>query len=213
MGRRRSPRTQSQTTSMKLRDLVRSTNTNQSGDTKPGTQLGESSTDDDDDDARTSGGKPTPAREYCEKCDKWLSVKTLMRHMCKGKINTTFQCESCGQKFSSKPKFLTHIQTHINNKPHKCDTCGKQFVLKSSFDAHICVKNADAGPVRCDICGDVHLTREQFHCSYCKKAFAHETSLAKHLDTHVKYEYTKCQFCVKTFATKAHLDVHVKTHT
>ena len=56
--------------------------------------------------------------------------------------------------------------------------------------------------------------KKPFRCSYCRKEFAHLTSLESHMEQIHKGEAKhKCELCDRSFSSKSNLTAHKKIHS
>lgn len=101
----------------------------------------------------------------------------------------SYNCETCGNKFSSMHKFRRHLIRHVKPQPDiKCDECDRMFYMESEMKNH---KNK------------IH-DKKLFQCQYCGKIFQVKLNMEEHIRTvHLKEDLKLlCEFCDKTYPNK-----------
>ncbi|CAG0885423.1 unnamed protein product [Cyprideis torosa] len=141
-------------------------------------------------------------KQQCEECG--AVVKNLQNHMLKHKTEKSHTCDTCGEKFSSKPSWRRHFRSkHQGEKKFVCDACGYRCLLKSHFDIHM-KYHLNIRPHKCDICGlsfvtstklkyhkRVHTGEKPFECPICQAKLSRQVYLAQHLQTQHNVTATK----------------------
>lgn len=112
--------------------------------------------------------------------------------------NRPYLCDTCGQDFSSREKYLQHRHIHFPKKPsvqrtYECYLCKQAFKCKVSVHRHMW-KHAP-------------LERYQFACEVCGTKFTRQMSLNRHMLIHAGKNPHMCSACGKEFRTKYNLDV------
>ncbi|CAH1787675.1 unnamed protein product, partial [Owenia fusiformis] len=77
-------------------------------------------------------------------------------------------CDVCSKIFSSKSGLVTHMRTHMSEKPFKCDICLKVFSVKSSLTTH----------------KYIHTGERLYKCDVCMRSFSKNSSLMNHNRIH-----------------------------
>ena len=94
----------------------------------------------------------------CHKCKKiFRSDGTLKRHIrsCVGEL----KCDKCDRKFTTKNRYMGHIENCGN---FKCNICSKEFKSKNRYEFHI------------ENCGE-------YECSICRKQYTIKKNYERHL--------------------------------
>lgn len=138
---------------------------------------------------------------------------------------STFVCESCGNVFSEKRRFLRHMREHRANLSYKCQICGKQFIDNQRLTVHTRLHTGEK-PFTCNVCGKkfsqtsalythalLHTGEKPHSCDLCGKAFRIKADRDNHRRTHTGEKPYKCEFCEKTFRTGQVYYQHRMIHT
>ncbi|KAJ8681290.1 hypothetical protein QAD02_017077 [Eretmocerus hayati] len=164
----------------------------------------------------------------CEVCNRIFNNLRLFRihkrvHYPQAK---SWNCDTCGKKYSSKNLLDEHTNIHTGNRPYICETCGKDFASKYTYRAHAKTHEVRPRPFGCDHCPKTFLSLQnltqhmkthngvkEFVCTECGKAFGSAHNLEVHQIVHTGYKPYICRVCGKAFARKAEIRDHERTHT
>ena len=157
----------------------------------------------------------------CQLCRKTCKNKNgLTQHLKLAHPNKveTFDCEHCGEKYTTKGKLNRHVRkVHLENSTmcDKCDFVGKSKKdLKSHSHTHRFTKLPDG----------------RFHCNECSRIFDNTYTLHQHIhfrcdicsftcvgshsfDTHMVVKHGKsfdCEQCQEKFVDRKRLKQHVR---
>ncbi|KAJ8302895.1 hypothetical protein KUTeg_019291 [Tegillarca granosa] len=152
--------------------------------------------------------------EYHFKCIECSVVEQLWKnlrfHLWKQhKIDTDLlTCDVCGKfKADTLSKLLVHKEVHSSERPYTCDVCGKGFKQFSQMRNHQMIHSEHQSD-------DPNKWYKNKECSVCKRQFANQKSLAKHIQAvHSKIKPFICPFCGHAAARKAMMQLHIRTHT
>ena len=133
-------------------------------------------------------------------------------------------CELCGKHF----KFLSLLNSHINNvheKDQTCYSCEKTF-SKKYFQEHIKIYHKKEREMMCEICSKlfsqrkhlkthikvVHKKERDYVCQECGRPFGRADKLKEHVRiVHEGVKDHKCKYCGKKFARHDYLKKHIKS--
>ncbi|CAG9769877.1 unnamed protein product [Ceutorhynchus assimilis] len=164
----------------------------------------------------------------CEVCNRIFTNLRLFRIHRRMHLphNKSWQCNTCGKKYSSKNLLDEHVNTHLGVRPYACSTCGKDFASKYTFKAHEKTHETRPRPFKCEQCGKAFLSQQnlsqhekthvgikEYQCHLCNKTFGTTHSLEVHSLIHTGYKPYYCSLCGKSFARKAEIRDHERTHT
>jgi len=139
-------------------------------------------------DGKTCGdcGKVYVSRSSCRL--HWRAVHSGLR---------PFECEKCGNTFTRKDSYDSHMTMHENSQPFMCSECGKTFNRRHARDQH---ERAHRGDFR-------------FACSFCGRKFLSGQQMRGHERTHTGEKPFQCSQCGRQFVQKHQLVTHFRTHT
>jgi len=139
-------------------------------------------------DGKTCGdcGKVYVSRSSCRL--HWRAVHSGLR---------PFECEKCGNTFTRKDSYDSHMTMHENSQPFMCSDCGKTFNRRHARDQH---ERAHRGDFR-------------FACSFCGRKFLSGQQMRGHERTHTGEKPFQCSQCGRQFVQKHQLVTHFRTHT
>ncbi|XP_036433313.1 zinc finger and BTB domain-containing protein 17-like [Colossoma macropomum] len=127
----------------------------------------------------------------CTDCGKeCISLQSLVNHskvhnhLVSERLLDSYKCIACGETFSQKSDFLSHMETH---KAHG----------QGRTDQNKAAKPAKRPPGECRFCGQTFSVIE----------------LRNHLKTHPEFRPHQCDHCGKCFATLQGLLAHISNHT
>lgn len=95
-----------------------------------------------------------PENVFCEICNITFDDNDLFRKHIETshEEEKSFQCSSCGKRFSSKNSLKLHLRVHTGEKPYECQYCSWKFHKKGQLVVHI-YRHTGERPYVCDICG------------------------------------------------------------
>jgi len=139
-------------------------------------------------DGKTCGdcGKVYVSRSSCRL--HWRAVHSGLR---------PFECKKCGNTFTRKDSYDSHMTMHENSQPFMCSDCGKTFNRRHARDQH---ERAHRGDFR-------------FACSFCGRKFLSGQQMRGHERTHTGEKPFQCSQCGRQFVQKHQLVTHFRTHT
>ena len=154
---------------------------------------------------------------FCYLCKKYFDTKEeLKNHLISShdKVNK-FECDICKQSMANR----FHLKTHLIKKHAKCDDCKVKFENETESKNHLLnVHKPKSELLFCDICNKIIQTKEwlKYHmltkhhvCSFCKKNFANENDVVKHLrEIHGANSNFKCDMCDYTTFFEKRLKTH-----
>jgi len=183
----------------------------------------------------------------CGVCGSSFKTKSkLTMHEMTHTGEKPFKCDKCDAKFNQKGSLKGHVRAKhdITEYEHKCVQCDKRFISKVALKVHSkvhegsCKSRIPEWQGSCNICGKtfnrkqdlkihfgrVHSTERPHVCVQCKRAFAFNHDLVKHMtQMHVEGN-TFCCMCnqevIKPDASlsaeghmREHMRKHIKAHT
>ncbi|XP_075166565.1 uncharacterized protein LOC142238735 isoform X7 [Haematobia irritans] len=142
---------------------------------------------------------------FVECCGRRFATrKFLAEHIMVHYNPEHFKCKTCDKICRDSTQLESHEQTHLPNPPEakykktfQCEKCSKTFSSKASFEHHMVAK---------------HVPREEFkfECPECKKKYACEQYLARHLKYHYPSKEFICEICGAVKPTLDTLKKHEK---
>lgn len=153
-----------------------------------------------------------------------------------------FACGQCQESFNRKWRLAEHLLKHQQStaKPFSCSSCELAFATKSSLQRHFqqkhTVQQSESLLYACESCAESFKTEfslllhhrqahptvpfpKSYICERCKKRFALQSRLGRHLKGTCKYlpptcrapaPLTDCVQCHQKFATGHLLQNHMK---
>ena len=108
-----------------------------------------------------------------------------------------YDCNVCGEHFSSQDYLDAHSEKHGNG--YSCKLCWKQFKRKSQLMSHKCRFKEDD---------------EFFDCESCDNTFGSQQKLDNHRHKvhSVWQDLFKCDLCEYTCSTKSEFSLHLRSH-
>jgi len=133
--------------------------------------------DDDDEDDASSSQEP----------EAWTSGKVIGRH--------NFECEVCGENFTNKFQFASHLWNHRQDSNLTCSVCKMAFTSSDAYNVHI---------------DSSHLDTTKYSCSLCPSKFSRIDYLRKHEAFHKlsQSERFRCTICEKRLGSQELLQRH-----
>ena len=169
-----------------------------------------------------TGEKPNK----CEKCNKSFARRSqLTAHMKRHEENKpTYECEDCGQLFSSYHTMKGHANAHKGIKEFQCGACGKKFIRVEGMYKHIRTVHHGSRPYTCTVCGKafkghlqqhmrLHSGLRPYECPTCHSSFTQNSQLTVHMRIHTGERPYKCQVCGSSFAHSSACKIHMRSHT
>ncbi|XP_032309557.1 zinc finger protein 768 isoform X3 [Drosophila ananassae] len=148
-----------------------------------------------------------PLYVRCPICDKEFKQKTtLLQHGCIHIESRPYPCPECGKRFRQQSHLTQHLRIHTNEKPFGCMYCPRFFRQRTILNQHLRIHTGEK-PYKCGQCGkdfrqkailDQHTRTHQvgdrpFCCPMpnCRRRFATENEVTKHIDNHMNPNTTK----------------------
>ncbi|XP_055903023.1 zinc finger protein 629 isoform X3 [Eupeodes corollae] len=150
-----------------------------------------------------------PLYVRCPICDKEFKQKTtLLQHGCIHIESRPYPCPECGKRFRQQSHLTQHLRIHTNEKPFGCLYCPRFFRQRTILNQHIRIHTGEK-PYKCSQCGkdfrqkailDQHTRTHQvgdrpFCCPMpnCRRRFASEAEVKKHIDNHMNPHSSKAR--------------------
>ncbi|XP_037934315.1 endothelial zinc finger protein induced by tumor necrosis factor alpha isoform X10 [Teleopsis dalmanni] len=150
-----------------------------------------------------------PLYVRCPICDKEFKQKTtLLQHGCIHIESRPYPCPECGKRFRQQSHLTQHLRIHTNEKPFGCMYCPRFFRQRTILNQHLRIHTGEK-PYKCGQCGkdfrqkailDQHTRTHQvgdrpFCCPMpnCRRRFATENEVTKHIDNHMNPNATKAR--------------------
>ncbi|XP_067615916.1 transcription factor Ouib-like [Eurosta solidaginis] len=110
---------------------------------------------------------------------------------------THFICDQCGNNFTNRCHFYTHIKRHTGVKTIQCEVCPDKFFTGGELKRHM----------------RRHTGERPFSCKHCQRRFTDNSTRIKHERTHTNERPFQCLHCDKAFTTGYILKNHMLVHT
>ncbi|XP_075155321.1 uncharacterized protein LOC142228710 [Haematobia irritans] len=131
--------------------------------------------------------------DFCQR--KYMSLKTLSKHIVRDHPDTTYPCDRCDKKFPQKEQLERHMYSHREIQL-SCDICQKSFTSEFALKEH----------------NYIHTGENPYLCPTCGKAFKYSSSLRKHIERHTEEKKFQCPQCNRCFKCSVDVKKHIKTH-
>lgn len=122
-------------------------------------------------------------------------------------VPTVYMCEYCERCFLNYIKLSEHLTVHYGEDPYQCRFCDQRFKSFSEVSEHRVTHDQSVAPI-----DDFDFYRP-YECHYCRKAFAIEDALVKHIRMHTGEKPFICDQCGKGFSQSSGLYTHQKVHS
>ncbi|XP_075222811.1 uncharacterized protein LOC142325225 isoform X2 [Lycorma delicatula] len=122
-------------------------------------------------------------------------------------IPAVYMCEYCERCFLNYIKLSEHLTVHYGENPYQCRFCDLRFKTFSEVSEHRVTHDQYVAPI-----DDFDYYRP-YECHYCRKAFAIEDALVKHIRMHTGEKPFICDQCGKGFSQSSGLYTHQKVHS
>lgn len=169
--------------------------------------------------------KHADGQSVCTLCGEFFECeKEFALHKEEHAKERPWSCELCNESFSRRQQYLVHMKGH---EKYQCNECGENFSSKKKFAEHNSkvhqVKIADSQCI-CSVCGlsfarpillqqhfRIHTGEKPLACKDCKKLFRTPKSYRKHLKTDAHLRVSRgeaaprevaCDQCDKRFASR-----------
>ncbi|KAK2855236.1 hypothetical protein Q7C36_007105 [Tachysurus vachellii] len=136
-----------------------------------------------------------------------------------------FECDHCGDCFSSLIRFKLHACQQSLEKPYRCPLCRKEFQYRVSINAHMQSHSLEC-PYRCLECNKgfqcavtlhihqrSHAALKPYECPDCGMVFRHRSFMEDHRRKHTEERPHRCTICGKNFKYSSLLQQHQYLHT
>ena len=146
--------------------------------------------------------KGNDGRFHCDICHRhYKEKKTLNAHIKVHFQSGAYNCSHCDRNFHNKNEFKRHEASHIDKRLYACACCSKCFKT---------VENLRDRVRKCQVGKPVSKV-EYVNCGHCKKDFASQESLRRHLRDVLQGPYV-CKVCNKKYAQFASYWRHQNVH-
>ena len=141
----------------------------------------------------------------CDQCDRVFKVKDkLLKHIEQhktGSLDVRHPCSICDKVFKRGLDLKRHEKSHSGIKNYCCETCGAKFVDGTRLKQHKWI-HTDLKQFKCP------------ECLQCFRLNSHLRShmASFHPETEGSSKAHSCQFCKKVFAFEYKLTKHLKWH-
>ncbi|XP_060777279.1 zinc finger protein 62 homolog isoform X2 [Neoarius graeffei] len=136
-----------------------------------------------------------------------------------------FECEHCGDCFTSLIRYKLHACQQSLEKPYRCPLCRKEFQYRVSINAHMQSHSLEC-PYRCLECNKgfqcavtlhihqrSHAALKPYECPDCGMVFRHRSFMEDHRRKHTEERPHRCTICGKNFKYSSLLQQHQYLHT
>lgn len=139
-----------------------------------------------------------------------------------------FDCGYCDRSFESRSGLRSHVNMHLNGRPHKCPSCGNDFRFAKHLASHARMFHKISICSKCGIncsCSQEELKASEadggdptsrgkafLTCHDCRKVFQSRKGYVNHRHIHDGVKSFVCEFCGRVFNRKDRLASHRSTH-
>ena len=174
-----------------------------------------------------AGSKTVPQKKTALNIPKVPSLPRLEQ------ILKTFPCKTCSKVFTSKKELDNHVLVHnAGMKPFACPICGLRFHLIHNMKRHLqtheesgdieqgtaagLLEAVEATATKAQSSVDQPVTTNAngyLKCNLCKKWFAEEAALRRHMEVHSEKRPHACPICGWRFKQLHNMKRHLMTHS
>ncbi|CAH0555625.1 unnamed protein product [Brassicogethes aeneus] len=170
----------------------------------------------------------------CEKCQEAFNHESSLKmHM---KLSHKNDLAHSNENSLENPNSIIDTNNHkkLANKQHTCRYCKQEFTSRLLLNRHLKKthksrrlkrperKKVIDKPTKCMYCGVIFLklyrhkciytTKHLFECTFCEKAFCHQSYLKAHLKVHNKQKLFNCNLCDMVFKVSNDFRMHMQEH-
>ncbi|XP_065072917.1 zinc finger and BTB domain-containing protein 17-like [Ochlerotatus camptorhynchus] len=128
------------------------------------------------------------------------------------------RCMVCGEKFSTREAWISHLPLHAGERPFQCHICLAQFKTKYVQQNHIKTVHENIRSYQCQVCTDpirqfkskrtledhmrYHTGERPFLCTQCNVSFSSGSVHRNHMyrvHREMRKKDRKCSYCGKEF--------------